>query len=87
MLVDLSQVKDYHDRALAIPLKRIEPEHVDVASSYNNLGSVHKNLCDLSQAKDYHDHALAIRLKKLGPEHVDVASSYSHLCSVHKKAG
>ena len=81
-LGDVSQAKDYHDRALAIRLKKLGPDHVDVANSYNSLGIVHDELGDLSQAKDYHDRALAIRLKTLGPEHVDVASSYSHLGSV-----
>ena len=84
MLGDLSQAKDYHDRALEIRLKKLGSEHVDVASSYSHLGIVHVMLCDLSQAKDCHDRALAIRLKKLGPEHVDVASSYSHLGIVHE---
>ena len=51
MLCDLSQAKDYHDRALAIRLKTLGPEHLDVASSYSHLGSVHEKLCDLSQAK------------------------------------
>ena len=51
MLCDLSQAKDCHDRALAIRLKKLGPEHVDVASSYSHLGSVHKKLGDLSQAK------------------------------------
>ena len=81
-LGDLSKAKNYLDRALAISLKLLGPEHVVVASSYFHLGIVHEMLGDPSQAKDYHDRALAIRLKTLGPEHVDVASSYSHLGSV-----
>ena len=64
-LGELSEAKEYHDRALAIRLKKLGPEHVDVANSYINLGSVHKKLGDLSQVKDYHDRALAVRLKKL----------------------
>ena len=64
-LCDLSQAKDDHDRALAILLKNLGPDHVDVLSSYNSLSIAHKKLGDLSQAKDHHDRALAIRLKNL----------------------
>ena len=32
-LGDLSQAKDYHDRALAIRLKKLGPDHFDIASS------------------------------------------------------
>ena len=66
---------------------QLGPDHVDVATSFGKLGSVHIKLGDLSQAKDYLDRALAIHLKKLGPDHVDVATSYSYLGSVHKKLG
>ena len=78
-LSDQMSIHDYHGRALAILLKRLGPDNVDVASSYNSLSIVHKKLVDLSQAKDYHDRALAIRLKKLGPDHVHVAGSYNSL--------
>ena len=50
-LGELSEAKDYHYRALAIRLKKLGPEHLDVASSYSHLGSVHKKLGDLGQAK------------------------------------
>ena len=53
ILGDLSQAKDYHDRALAIRLKKLGPDHVDVAKSYSNQGIVHYKLGDLSQAKDF----------------------------------
>ena len=74
-LGDLKKAKECHDSALAILLKKLGPDHVDVANSYNNLGTVHYHLGDLQQAKELHDRALAIRLKKLGPDHVHVASS------------
>ena len=69
-LGDLSQAKDYLDRALAIRLNKLGPERVDVVNSFNNLGSVHKNLGHLTQAKDYHDRALAVRLKELRLDHI-----------------
>ena len=58
-----------------------------MATSYNNLGLVHDNLCDFEKAKKYHEVALSIYQKKLGPENVKVASSYHNLGSVHQQLG
>ena len=74
-LGDLKQTKDYHDRALAIMLKELWPDHVNVAACYSDLGLVHRELGDLKQAIDYKDRALAIKLKKFGPDHFHVAAS------------
>ena len=83
----MSTRKDSHARALDIRLKQLGPEHVHVATSYNNLGIVYTNQGDFHQAKDSHARALVIRLKQLGPEHVDVASSYNNLGIVYRNLG
>ena len=62
----------YPWRALDIELKKLGPEHVNVASSYGNLGSVYEELGKFEEAKQFHHRALDIKLKKLGPEHVNV---------------
>ena len=72
---------------LKIQMKKLGPEHVDVASSYNNLGTLHSDLGDTDEAKDCYKRALEIRLKKLGPEHVDVATSYNNLGTLHSDLG
>ncbi|XP_022810600.1 kinesin light chain-like, partial [Stylophora pistillata] len=87
------QAKDYHNHALEIRLKKLGPDHVDVAgsynnlASYNNLGNLHSNLDKTDQAKDYYNHALEIYLKKLGPDHVKVANSYNNLGNLHSDLG
>ena len=48
------QAKDNYVRALDIRLKQLGPEHVDVAASYNNLGTVYSDLGDFQRAKDNH---------------------------------
>ena len=60
----------YPWRALDIELKKLGPEHVNVASSYGNLGSVYEELGKFEEAKQFYHRALDIKLKKLGPEHV-----------------
>ena len=85
-LGDLEQAKEYYERALAICLKKLGPDHLDVAMCYNTLGSVH-HLGDLKQAKEYHERALTIYLKNLGPDHLDVAMCSNNLGSVHHHLG
>ena len=84
---DLEQAKEYHERALAIRLQKLGPQHLDVAASYNNMALVLRNQGDLEQAKEYHELALAIQLQKLGPQHVDVATSYNNLARVFHGQG
>ena len=62
-------------------------EHVDVATSNNNLSLIYQPLGDLEQAKEYQQRDLDFQLDKLGPEHVDVATSYSNLASVYIDLG
>ena len=82
-LGDLERAKEYQDRALAIRLKKLGPDHTDVATTYSRSGVIHQQLGDLKQAKEYQDRALAIRLKKLGPDHTDVATTYSRAGVIH----
>ncbi|KAJ7372195.1 TatD DNase [Desmophyllum pertusum] len=49
-LDSLVNSKHVFDRALAISQKKLGPEHVDIATTYNNLGNVHRDL-------DYQQHA------------------------------
>ena len=73
------QAKEYGHRALEIRVKVLTPTHVDVGTSYDNLGLVCRNMGELEQAKDYHQQALEIRIKTLGPTHVDIGTSYNYL--------
>ena len=61
--------------ALTNSPKKLGPDHLDVATCYNNLGLEHFALVDVEQAKEHHELALTIRLKKFGPDHHDVVTS------------
>ena len=65
------EAEECQEHALAIRLKKLGPDHLDVATCYSNLGHVHRALGNLEQAKENHDRALTIRLNKLGPDHFD----------------
>lgn len=60
---DLEQAKEYYERALTVSLEKLGPVHVDVATCYNNLGSVHQELGNLEQVKEHQERALTIYLK------------------------
>jgi tetratricopeptide (TPR) repeat protein len=52
---ELDQAKHYHEPALAIREKKLSPDHVDFARSYNNIGEVCHGKRELDKAKDYHE--------------------------------
>ena len=64
------QANEHCDRALGICLKKLSPDHIDVATCYKFLGLAYHDLGNLEQAKEY--------LKKLGPGHLDVATCYNY---------
>ena len=60
---ELGQAKDYHERAMEIWMNVLGPNHIDVATPYNNLGLVYEAMGELEQAKDYHERAIEIYMK------------------------
>ena len=71
--------------ALQIQKEQLGPKHVDVATSYCNLGIVYQNTGDLEKEKEYYQLALEIKEEQLGPEHVDVRESYNNLCVIYEE--
>jgi len=53
--------------------------HVDTATSYDNIGSVYYLLQDHEKATEFIEKGLKIRQSFLGVTHVDIASSYHNL--------
>ena len=86
-LGEFHHAKQYYERNLNIQIQKLGAQHIDVASSYNNLATVLHDQGDLEKAKEYHEHALAIRIQKLGAQHVDVATSFNNLATVLRDQG
>ena len=87
MHCEFEEAKTYFQYSLTFKLQELGPEHVDVATSYNNLALIYKDLGDFEQAKEYQQRALDIELDKLGPENVNVATSYSNLALIYQGLG
>ena len=69
-------------RALAIKEKALGAEHLDTASSLNNLATVLSAQGRYGEAEPLYRRALAITEKALGAEHLDTASSLNNLATV-----
>ena len=70
---------EYHQKALAIELEQLGPEHPSVARSYNNMAYIYKTKKDLAKAKEYWEKAYAIFSEKLGPNHPNTKSVKARL--------
>ena len=79
--------KKYLEHSLAIQLRLLGVNHVDVAATYTALSSIHKELWDLEKAKEYQQKALEIEIDKYGGEDATVATSYSKLAIIFMELG
>ena len=59
---EFNVAKRFFNVLAGVQLKELGAEHVDVATTYSNLGLIHQDLGNLEQAKKYHQLALTIRL-------------------------
>jgi tetratricopeptide (TPR) repeat protein len=84
---DPNKAVDYILQSLKIRLDIFGEEHLDVAASYNNLGSAYHHKGDLDQAIRYHNKALKIWLDIFGEKHPHVATTYNNLGGVYHHKG
>jgi CHAT domain-containing protein/tetratricopeptide (TPR) repeat protein len=75
------------EKALAIRKKVLEENHLDVATSLNNLAQLYDSQGRYSEAEPLYKEALAIRKKQLGDNHPDTAQSLNNLAILYKKQG
>ena len=87
MHCEFEEAKTYFEYSLTFKLQELGQEHVNVATSYNKLASIYRDLGDFELAKEYQQRALNIYLDKLGPEHVNVATSYNNLALIYQILG
>ncbi|XP_073228062.1 uncharacterized protein [Porites lutea] len=87
MHCEFNVAKTYLEKSLALRIRLLGDQNVDVASAYSHLAIIHQNLGDFERAKEYQQQALAIFLKKLGTEHLSVATNYGNLAVIHKDLG
>jgi tetratricopeptide (TPR) repeat protein len=78
---------DCFKKTLVIRLEALDPRHLDVAASYNNIAGCYRRLGDPAKALETHQRALTIRLEALGPRHPDVADSHYNIAGCQRELG
>jgi tetratricopeptide (TPR) repeat protein len=84
---DFLGAKNQLERALILAEIVFGPDHPDVATIANNLGSVLKDLGDLPNARQCFERALKIDERIYGPEHPHVAMRAGNLGKVLRDLG
>ena len=87
MVADYVGARAAYERALAIGERAFGPDHPNVATGVNNLGSVLQDLGDLAGARAAFERALAIFEHVLGPDHPNVATLVNNLGRVLQDLG
>ncbi|MEH1971017.1 tetratricopeptide repeat protein [Nostoc sp.] len=72
---------------LEITKKRLGEEHLDVATSLNDLAVLYHNQGRYSEAELLHLQALELRRRLLSDEHLDVAFSLNNLAEIYHDQG
>jgi len=70
---------EHFQKALAIDLKKLGPEHPSVGMSYLSIGAAWWGKKDLTKAKEFIGKGHAILLKKLGPNHPNTKNAKAQL--------
>ncbi len=73
--------------ALKVAETTFSPDHLDVATSLNNLAEVYRTQGKYAEAEPLYKRALAIREKPLGPNHPSVATSLNSLALLYDAQG
>lgn len=79
----IAKAKEALDRAE----KAVAPDHPDVATSLNNLGSIYYAKGQYADAEPLLNRSLAIREKALRKNHPDLATSLENLAELYGKTG
>ena len=78
---------NYYNRALRHALMKYGENHPEVATCYNNIGSIFDSKGDYAKALGYYKKALSIRLSVFGENHPEVADSYNNIGSIYDSQG
>ena len=72
-------------KSLEIRLNLYSENHIDIATSYNNLGILCQNMKNYIKSKEFHKKSFEIRLYYYGENNEDTAVSYDNLGYIYEK--
>ncbi|MCX4242874.1 serine/threonine-protein kinase [Paraliomyxa miuraensis] len=86
-LGDTETSRLHHERSFALRSTLLPPDHPDLASSLNALGSVHLRRGEYDQALQRYRAALELREQVFGPHHPEVAGSLNNVSLILRRQG
>ena len=86
-LAEYDRALSNFNSALNSAIAKHGERHPDVATSYNNIGSIYDSMGDYSKALEYYTKSLEIYLEIFGEYHIDVVSSYNRIILVYCSQG
>ena len=84
---EYSRALFFHDKLLQILQKSLPADHLDLATSYGNIGLVYDQMGEYTKVLAYYDKALRIQQKKLPVDHPRLAALYRNIDSVYRHMG
>lgn len=84
---DFELALKFHEKALAIREIVEGSSYPEIASSYNNIGTIYQRQGKYEDALKYYMHSLELRKKYLGEHNVDTATSYNNIASIYNALG
>ena len=84
---EYSKALSSYKQSLEIMKVVLPPNHPNLATSYNNIGSVYMNMGEYSKALSSYEQSLEIRKVALPPNHPDLATFYNNIGSVYMNMG
>lgn len=82
-----ADAEQLYKRSLAIDEKSLGPDHIEVASSLNNLAELYRTQGKYTEAEPLYKRALALREKILKLDHPSVAQSLNNLALLYDNQG
>jgi len=76
-----------YEEILQILEAELEPEHLDVAATLNNLAGLYYHMGAYDKALPFYQRALEIYKEALGPEHPKVATTLNNLAELYRSMG
>ena len=77
----------WKEKCVLLLKQRLGDDHLDVATSFNNLAGLYEFQGRYSKAEPLYKQALALTQKLLGDDHPDVATSLNNLAGLYESQG
>jgi tetratricopeptide (TPR) repeat protein len=86
-LIKYDTALDYYYKSLKIRIESLQPNHPDIATSYNNIGLIYNNKGEYDTALDNYNKSLKICQECLTPNHPNIATSYNNIGLIYDSKG